>query len=971
MSQVQLQDWPTSLTDRGQTSCLGGNQPLRLDDPRQAWLIHSGRVELFLVGLRADGEGGSRHHLATVSAGGLLLGIDTEGPADLVLLAVPHVDTELTALSRAALEKASTEPDLAPILALALEIWVRALSWGMARWVTPRPTIGFGIGVSESLAVPNGRRCSGRQSLVWLRLASGAALYLDTQDLPNATDRLVFPLAPEAWLLATGKLDLQARSTSTALQDGDAWEGLTNLHRLLFDTAGLNLRLANVDEYNRLQARRAATEAARDHAFHELMAVTSKPRRIQIERVWGDTPLMAALRLIGREVGFEVRLPRHKSSDGPSLSDIVRTSGLRQRVVTLRDDWWRHDFGVLLAFDKQTKQPLVLLFGPGNRPRLIDPKQEVELDFKQARTRLSQDAVELMPHLPFRPLGFRQLAGFALARGQRELLIVLAMGAIGGLITLAMPITTAYLIGSVIPDHDLSLLMQIGLALAVLGGTALVVSYAGTLAYNRAEGRIGRALQAGIMDRVLRLPMSFFQDYSTGDLATRLMAVSQVQRLVSTASVNTLLSGLFGLFGFFVMFYYDLRLTLWASLLTLLYIVLSLLLTYLRLRHERSLARLTGKLSSSLLQLILGVAKIRLAASEDRAFACWARLFAQGRRYQLAAQRIGVWQATFNQSLLLMGLLLFVLLIGKPSESPNLIAIGAFSALLMAFQYFASGLSMTTTVLTRLIAVQPKLERARPLLAAVPETGDEKADPGPLSGAIEVSHLSFRYVPDGPLILKDISLEVAAGEFVALIGPSGSGKSTLLRLLMGFEQPEKGGILFDGQDLRGLDVTAVRRQMGVVIQNAEPMPMSLYDFIMGTGDGGMDDAWEAAEQVGLADDIRQMPMGMQTVILEGGGALSGGQMQRLMVARAIVNRPKMLLLDEATSALDNRAQAIVTESLDRMRVTRIIVAHRLSTVVNADRIYVLEAGRIVEAGNYDDLMTAQGPFARLAERQLV
>ncbi|HAS81647.1 MAG TPA: hypothetical protein DCS43_02945 [Verrucomicrobia bacterium] len=313
-----------------------------------------------------------------------------------------------------------------------------------------------------------------------------------------------------------------------------------------------------------------------------------------------------------------------------------------------------------------------------------------------------------------------------------------------------------------------------------------------------------------------------------------------------------------------------------------------------------------------------------------------------------------------NQVLTLTGLLLFVVLIGKPSENVNLIAIGAFAA----------SLTQMLQVATELIALQPLVERARPLLEAAPEIGEDKVDPGLLSGAIEVSHLRFRYAPEGSLILDDVSLEVAPGEFIALVGPSGSGKSTLLRLLLGFEQPEAGGILFDGQDLASIDTTAVRRQMGVVMQNAQIMPQSLYNNIVGTTGGTLDDAWEAATQVGLAADIRQMPMGMQTVILEGGGALSGGQMQRLMIARAIVSRPKILLLDEATSALDNRTQAVVTDSLDRLRVTRVVVAHRLSTVVNADHIYVMEAGRIIETGHYAQLMQANGPFARLAERQM-
>lgn len=969
-----LPAWPERLQHPGQLQRRSGNQPIRLDDPAKVWRLCEGQVELFLVSLDELQQESARHHLASVAEGSLLFGIATDAQADFVLLAVPHVDSLLQEMDRASLLAQAAADDVTPALAAALDLWLRALSAGMARWAYPRPAIDMGIGVGESLPVPARRRCCGQREVVWVRFMPEAASFIDIQDFPAAQADLCFPLTPESWLLATQELTLQARSTAAALRDSDAWDGVQALHQILFDTVDMNLRLANVDEFNRLQARRASTEADRDRAFKMLMTITDAQQQLA-DTAKGDTALVSALRLIGQDEGFELKLPASReNTQVPELERIALASGLRTREVSLRQGWWQQDFGTLLAFDRDSGDALVLRCDGRGRAQLIDPARGETSDLlanEAARRRLAPTAYEFSAPLPLRAITFRELLAFALGRGWRDLLPMLLAGAIGGLIGIVTPVATAYMIDSVIPNHEIGHLVELGLVLAVLGGTAFVASYISTVAFARAESRMGRAVQSGMMDRILRLPMGFFQDYSAGDLATRLMAVTEIQNLVSSGSINTLLSGLFGMFSFALMYFYDVRLALWASLLMLVYVALSCLISVLRLRQERPLADLNGKLNNTLLQLILGVAKIRLAAAEDRAFARWAGVFAKGRRHQLASQRLAAWQTALNGVLTLSGLLLFVVVIGKTGAKPQWIAIGAFAALLMAFQRFSAGLTMMVQVGTELLAIQPQLRRAQPLLEAVPEVGEEKSYPGQISGAVEISHLSFRYLADGPLILNDISLEIAPGEFVALVGSSGSGKSTLLRVLLGFEAAESGGILFDGQNLDKLDAPALRRQMGVVMQNAQLMPRSLFDNIVGTSGGSLEDAWDAATQVGLADDIRRMPMGMQTVILEGGGALSGGQMQRLMIARAIVGRPKILLLDEATSALDNRTQAVVTESLDRLRVTRLVVAHRLSTIVNADRIYVLEAGRIVEAGRFADLMAAKGTFARLAERQMI
>jgi ABC-type bacteriocin/lantibiotic exporter with double-glycine peptidase domain len=292
----------------------------------------------------------------------------------------------------------------------------------------------------------------------------------------------------------------------------------------------------------------------------------------------------------------------------------------------------------------------------------------------------------------------------------------------------------------------------------------------------------------------------------------------------------------------------------------------------------------------------------------------------------------------------------------------------AFNA---AFGSFTHGTTLLSNTVTEVLQVIPQWQRTQPILQSVPEIDLTKADPGRLTGRISIDHVTFRYQLDAPLILENISIQAQPGEFIALVGASGSGKSTILRLLLGFETAQTGGVFYDGQDLAGLDVDAVRRQFGVVLQNGQLTAASIFENITGSSLTTLDEAWVAAHMAGLAADIENMPMQMHTMVSEGGGNISGGQRQRLLIARALVHKPRILLFDEATSALDNTTQAIVSKSLEQLQVTRVVIAHRLSTIQNADRIYVLQGGRIIQQGKFDDLATdTNGLFARLMARQI-
>ncbi|PSB54997.1 hypothetical protein C7B77_16415 [Chamaesiphon polymorphus CCALA 037] len=443
-----------------------------------------------------------------------------------------------------------------------------------------------------------------------------------------------------------------------------------------------------------------------------------------------------------------------------------------------------------------------------------------------------------------------------------------------------------------------------------------------------------------------------------------------MQQILSGSVLTSIFAGLFSLLNLGLLVYYNSSLALLAIVIALIYIVITLVSGVLTLRKMRPLSEQEGILLGMMVQMINGVPKLRVAGAEARAFAYWGKEYRQQLHLTLGTQQIEDVLAAINSVLPpLTNVLIFCAATQMLQQQDSNFSLGSFFSFNAAFGSFISGAASLSKTIVDSLGVIPLWERAQPILDAAPEVDRHQRDPGKLSGQLAIESVNFRYQPAGQLILQDVSLHAEPGEFIAIVGPSGSGKSTLLRLLLGFEQPESGRVVYDGRDLAGLDVHSVRRQLGVVLQNGRLNSASIFDNIVGNSLTTLEEAWEAAARAGLAADIQAMPMGMHTVVSEGGANLSGGQRQRLQIARALALKPKILLFDEATSALDNQTQAMVSASLGLLNVTRIAIAHRLSTIRNADRIYVLDRGRIVQSGNFTELAHQQGLFARLIDRQ--
>jgi NHLM bacteriocin system ABC transporter ATP-binding protein len=543
------------------------------------------------------------------------------------------------------------------------------------------------------------------------------------------------------------------------------------------------------------------------------------------------------------------------------------------------------------------------------------------------------------------------------------------------LLSMFLPVAFGILVDSVIPDGDRALLLQLAGALAAAAFGAAVFDLVQGYAVVRLESSASHDTQSAVWDRLLGMQPSFFRGFSTGDLVNRGLSISAIHRQLSGATFRALIGGAGALLNLFLLFYFSPRLALVGFGAAILAGAVTLICGTQTMQRMKPLQEVEGAILGLTVQLIQGVTKLRVSAGESAAFALWARKFAEQQRLKQSIQRFQDALHVFNEFLpVFASTVLFWLAAGEiwGNRLGESLSTGTFLAFNAAFGTFLFGAMAVSNTLVEAFQNLTLFERAQPILRGEPEVSTGKTDPGPLTGKLDADHVTFRYRSNGPLTLENVTIRAHPGEFIAIVGPSGSGKSTLLRVLLGFETPESGGVYYDGQNLSGLNVNAVRRQIGVVLQSSNIMAGSIFENIAAGAPVNMDDALAAVRDAGFEQDLEAMPMGLHTLINEGGTNLSGGQRQRLLIARALACRPQIVFFDEATSALDNRTQAIVSRSLERLQVTRIVIAHRLSTIQKANRIYVIDAGRVVQEGTFLALAAQfEGMFARMMARQML
>ena len=660
-------------------------------------------------------------------------------------------------------------------------------------------------------------------------------------------------------------------------------------------------------------------------------------------------------------------VPDNIKDTNEQLEYLMRPYGIMRRTVRLEKGWYRDAVGAMLGVMKESGRVVALIPAGFSGYCYIDPDSGKKIKINRRNQRLfDSEAIAFYKPFPLKKIGLGSVAKYIAETLSAADFALIALATLAlSLIGMLSPKLNNILFAAVLPSGSVRLLLSIAVFMVSVSVSSLLISATKEMITARINTKMSVSVQAAAMMRIMSLPADFFKGYGSGDLSSRAAHISSLCNMLVSAVLTTGLTSAFSLIYISQIFIYAPVLVAPAIAVLLATVAFSLISSFAQMRISKKQMELSAKESGMSYALISGIQKIKLAGAEKRAFARWGNLYAQNAKLTYNPPAFIKLNSVISLAISLIGnIVMYAAAVKSGVSVADYYAFGtAYGMVSGAFMSLA-GMALTVA------QIKPILETVQPFFNTVPEISEGKEVITRLSGGIELTNVSFRYNENMPLILDNMSLKIRPGQYVAIVGKTGCGKSTLMRLLLGFEKPQKGAVYYDGRDIERIDLKSLRRRIGVVMQNGKLFSGDIYSNIVISAPWlTQSDAWDAAEKAGIAEDIRRMPMGMNTIISEGSGGISGGQRQRLMIARAIAPKPKILMLDEATSALDNLTQKRVSESLDSLKCTRIVIAHRLSTIKQCDRILVLDGGKITEDGTYDELIAQNGVFAELVERQ--
>ena len=969
----------TALTEfarsSGSVRCEG-NSPINLDSEECCWLVESGTVDLFIFETKEGVEHAPPQHLMHLSPGRLIPAVRSDVGADDVS------DTRLSILAKGTPGTLLKKLDVADLTNISskeigeqVDLWLTEFTEALARFVYRFPQFLKYIDPNSTQEL---EPCNFgiRRGVAWaVGPSQGMGLFMDLIDSTEAADEssnCILPLTRSTWLAVLENVTVSSKSTQVLVEEERWWDALNSFHKVAFQLERLNRRLAVVDDANlerdRSMSRRLAETVARTKLFN----VYDHPlgSDVQVD----DTVLADALTIIGRYQGIEFSVPKKTGTmeTTVSLSDIVDASSIRARKVRLDPDskWWRSDSTAMLAFRSSDEQPVVLVPGLFGRYKQIDPVSGQSQPVSRERAEeLKDEAWMFYCGLPPGPLEPSDLSQVALNGSGSELIQLVIGGFISGLLKLVPAFALGFVANHISGNGSTDALYVVAFTLAGFALLGAIFHFWQNTVMMRFEGRSASRLEAAFWDRLMRLPSAVLNRHPSGDLAMSGMTFQNLRDGLQGVGAYSLLSVVFLLPVFAVIFFYDAVLGTTALVFSLIALATTLYLGMCQIAPNARMIGAVRRVAGLLFEIIGGITQLRVENAEGSAFARWAYDY---REQKQAEYRLGQFEGharALGAALpyIATGVLLFVV----AARGEQVLPVGDFLVVFSVFILFQHAIARFGQTFGAVATMLPAMDQMRPLLSAEIETSGEGEPVDSLRGEILFDRVSFRYDEDGPLILNDVTIRARPGEFIAIAGESGAGKSTLFKLALGLDRPTGGAVYFDGRDLRHLNLKQLRRRIGAVPQSVRLVPQDLWDNIVAHHDEpSTEQVWESARSANMEKEIKAMPMGLMTMVGSSGSVLSGGEGQRIAIARSLLGNPRVMLFDEATNWLDNESQSEVMKNLARLTTTRLVIAHRLSTLEQADRIYVMESGKVVQVGSFDELMEVEGVFKELVRRQI-
>lgn len=950
-------------------------KPLLLADG-PGWIVAEGGVNVFTSSIREDAFFGSRIFVTHVDKGGLLFPALLFDHKDekVCLLADSLPDSSVVPLSDS-WDKLfrSDDKEVADFLKDSFYEWIEKLSAPLYQGNVPGDCKLLPEEDVAALAYQPGDIFHPERGVVWVSVKSGFCVLCGNEENPLMAEGSVFPLSHRLWLKSLDETTV-ALTHSKSVMPGEGLLPMFNEFYRIFYRAFLlaGIYYADVAQERRKQLSELESKAL-SSSLDNLAALNSPDKvfHVNLSNEALAEPCLAVLEIISQAMGtefkFNEKIPENLSGQ-ELLCNILEHSSVYYRRLRLIGKWWKEETVGIAAFFRESGQPAALVYDrhEGYKIFLTDKNKFVPLTSQLAAS-LDETAYSIYPQLPSSKLKLKETVAFALRTLRPAFMMLLIVGSIESIVALASPYLTGIIFNSVIPHADIFQLCQIAVILVTSAITTTLFSLARSFAMLRIKTVSDYNLQAAVVGRLLRLPLSLFKRYSTGDLAQRVMGVESMREILADNVTSAVLGLFLALPNLVLMCYYSWKLALCGLAALLIFGLVIAVVGAFNCINQRHYMTISGELSGFVLQVLTGVGKIRHSISENRVFIKWSSMFEQETRWHIRVIKNSNFIMIFDAFYPALITMVFFYLVGETWK--GVLNIGNYLSFNSAFTAFMTAFTGFAGIVPSLMSLIPLYQRLKPVLNELPESDDSLKSPGILDGRVDLKHIFYRYNEGSPIVINDLSINAEPGEFVAIAGPSGAGKSTIIRMLLGFENPESGGVYFSGRDISAVNKREFRKQIGSVLQSDCLIEGSIYQNIAGASNMSIEDAWGAARMAGCDKDIEAMPMGMHTVV--GNSTVSGGQRQRILIARALAKKPRVIIFDEATSAIDNETQAHISDSLRKLNATRIIVAHRLSTIRHADRIYVLEKGRVVQTGTFEELIKVPGLFSTLAGRQMV